>query len=171
MAFQDYNQIQNERSRLQRQLQNLEQREMQMRQFEQQQYQMTMLNNIPQVSSNRNNSNGYVWVDGENAARAWYVNAGETVLLMDSNAASFYLKSSDDTGKPLPLRIFDYVERDRSADNTKILDNKENNLDDKYVTRKEYDELQNKLSMLLENMHPKEEKKITRQNKGVNSDE
>lgn len=54
---------------------------------------------------------GINWVQGEEGARAWMVSAGNTVLLMDSDGSSFYLKSADASGMPQPLRIFDYVER------------------------------------------------------------
>ena len=39
------------------------------------------------------------------------VAANQSVLLMDSEASTFYIKSSDSSGMPLPLRIFDYTER------------------------------------------------------------
>lgn len=41
------------------------------------------------------------------------VAAGNTVLLMDSENQTFYLKSADPSGMPLPLRIFDYKEREK----------------------------------------------------------
>lgn len=56
-------------------------------------------------------SNGILWVQGEEGAKAWLVTPGQTVLLMDSDGSSFYLKSADTSGMPLPLRIFDYKER------------------------------------------------------------
>ena len=52
-----------------------------------------------------------IWVQGEPAARAYMVAAGNTVLLMDSDASTFYLKSTDASGMPQPLRTFDYEER------------------------------------------------------------
>lgn len=54
---------------------------------------------------------GILWVQGEEAAKAYMVAPGATVLLMDSEGQSFYLKSTDPQGMPLPLRIFDYIER------------------------------------------------------------
>ncbi len=56
-------------------------------------------------------ANGINWVQGEEGARAWLVNPNTTVMLMDSDGSSFYLKSADASGMPQPLRIFDYVER------------------------------------------------------------
>lgn len=54
---------------------------------------------------------GINWVQGEEGARAWLVNPSTTVMLMDSDGSSFYLKSADASGMPQPLRVFDYVER------------------------------------------------------------
>ena len=51
------------------------------------------------------------WVQGEEGAKAYMVAPGSSVMLMDSENTVFYLKSSDQSGMPLPLRIFDYTER------------------------------------------------------------
>lgn len=56
-------------------------------------------------------SNGIQWVQGEAGAKAYNVSAGQSMLLMDSESQSFYIKSTDGSGMPLPLRIFDYTER------------------------------------------------------------
>ena len=52
-----------------------------------------------------------IWVQGEEGAKAFMVAPGSSVMLMDSENTVFYLKSSDQSGMPLPLRIFDYTER------------------------------------------------------------
>ena len=54
---------------------------------------------------------GILWVQGEAGAKSFLVAPGQSVLLMDSESNSFFIKSSDASGMPLPLRIFDYVER------------------------------------------------------------
>ncbi|MBQ8551735.1 MAG: hypothetical protein IJ428_02855 [Clostridia bacterium] len=54
------------------------------------------------------------WVQGEEGAKAYLVAAGNTVLLMDSENTTFYLKSTDPSGMPMPLKIFDYTERTQS---------------------------------------------------------
>lgn len=53
---------------------------------------------------------GINWVQGEAGARAIVVPAGQKVLLMDSENNVFYVKSSDVSGMPLPLRTFEYKE-------------------------------------------------------------
>lgn len=52
-----------------------------------------------------------IWVQGEEGAKSYLVAAGNTVLLMDSESDTFYLKEVDKHKKPKPLRIFDYTER------------------------------------------------------------
>ena len=56
-----------------------------------------------------------IWVQGEEGAKAYMVAAGNSVLLMDSENSSFYIKSTDASGMPLPLRVFDYKERTTAA--------------------------------------------------------
>lgn len=55
--------------------------------------------------------NGIQWVQGEAGAKAYLISPGASVMLMDSEGQSFYIKSADGSGMPMPLRIFDYVER------------------------------------------------------------
>ena len=56
-------------------------------------------------------SNNLIWVQGENSAKSYPVSAGQSMLLMDSENPVMYIKSTDQSGMPLPLRIFDYKER------------------------------------------------------------
>lgn len=63
--------------------------------------------NYQNVPSN----NGIVWVQGEAGAKSYLVGAGQSVLLMDSESSTFYIKSTDNSGMPMPLRVFDYKER------------------------------------------------------------
>lgn len=87
---------------------------------------------------------GILWVQGESAARSYLVAPNTTVLLMDSESQVFYLKSTDTSGMPMPLRIFDYTERTQqnvTQNAPQASQNSQTNLDDKYVTRQEYDAL------------------------------
>ena len=90
------------------------------------------------------------WVQGEAGARSVPVPAGQKALLMDSETNVFYVKSSDTSGMPLPLRIFEYKEIDRSITNTS--DGRE----DKYVTHEELNKI---LAELKGGQEQKEEKK------------
>lgn len=60
----------------------------------------------PQQQAN----SGLIWVQGETGAKGYLVAPNNTVLLMDSEANQFYLKSTDGSGMPLPLRVFKYEE-------------------------------------------------------------
>ena len=84
---------------------------------------------------------GVIWVQGEEAAKAYMVAAGNSVLLMDSEASTFYLKSTDQSGMPQPLRVFDYTERTQKQEPT-LPQTQE------YVTRQEFDALAAKLEAL-----------------------
>ena len=55
--------------------------------------------------------NGIIWVQGEEGAKGYLVAPGENRLLMDSENSTFYIKSTDASGMPMPLRVFDYTER------------------------------------------------------------
>lgn len=54
---------------------------------------------------------GINWVQGVEAAKGYFVLPGNSVLLLDSEAQCFYIKSVDASGVPAPLRVFDYTER------------------------------------------------------------
>ena len=58
------------------------------------------------------NNGGFVWVQGEAAAKAYPVAAGNSVLLMDSEAPILYMKSTDVSGRPLPMETYDLVKRE-----------------------------------------------------------
>ncbi len=78
-------------------------------------------------------SNGILWVQGEAGAKSWAVAPGKSVLLMDSESNKFYIKSSDPSGMPMPLRVFDYTEQTGKTEEVKI-DTSE------FVTKKEFEE-------------------------------
>lgn len=67
---------------------------------------------VPQLQNQQPvNDTGILWVQGEAGAKSWAVAPGKSVMLMDSESNTFYIKSSDNSGMPMPLRIFDYTER------------------------------------------------------------
>lgn len=64
----------------------------------------------PTFTSNQYpNRNGILWVQGDAGAKSFIVGAGQTVLLMDSEADKFYIKSADMSGMP-SMRTFEYSE-------------------------------------------------------------
>ena len=70
-------------------------------------YQMQQ-QNVPQAQNNA--QTGIIWVQGVEGAKAYPVGAGNNVLLMDSEESIFYIKSTDPSGMPMPLRAFKYSE-------------------------------------------------------------
>lgn len=83
-----------------------------------------------------------IWVQGEEGAKAYMVAAGNSILLMDSESSVFYIKSTDVSGMPQPLRIFDYTERG------KISPQKAETADGRFVTREEFDALRARFDAL-----------------------
>lgn len=104
----------------------------------QMQYQMPQ--NIPQTTSQTQNSNGIIWVQGEAAAKSYLVAPNQSVLLMDSEEPTFYIKSSDPSGMPLPLRIFDYTERNGAQNLPPAASNISSVDMTNYITREEFEE-------------------------------
>lgn len=96
------------------------------------------------VGATQPTQNGIIWVSGEAGAKGYMVGAGQSVLLMDAEGSSFYIKSSDASGMPLPLRIFDYTERTSAPQNIPAAADME-----KYVTREEFAKWAKKLKESL----------------------
>lgn len=82
-------------------------------------------NYIPQQQVPQQNDNGILWVQGEAGAKSWAVAPGKSVMLMDSESNTFYIKSSDQSGMPMPLRIFDYKERTQQQQQTPVVHQQE----------------------------------------------
>ena len=93
--------------------------------------------------------NAINWVQGEAGAKSVPVAPGQKVLLMDSETNVFYVKSSDVSGMPLPLRIFEYKEVNKVAS-----DEVNASAQNTYVTHEELEQALAKLKS-----EPKEEKK------------
>ncbi len=67
------------------------------------------------VQNQQAGQNSIIWIQGEQAAKSYMVAPNTTVLLMDSESQRFYLKSSDASGMPQPLRVFEYTETTQTA--------------------------------------------------------
>lgn len=101
--------------------------------------------NYSQTQQNPNN--GIIWVQGEAAAKAYSVPPNSQVILMDSEGECFYIKATDASGMPLPLRTFEYKEivktetpqESRSAQPQQSFD------PDKYVSKEEFDNLKKQI--------------------------
>ena len=118
----------------------------------QNQYQQAV--NVPQMQTlpQQQVNQGLLWVSGEIGAKSYLVAPNSTVLLMDSDSSRFYLKSADNAGMP-SLRIFEYSEvtnTHTTSVNAPNLD--ENVLNDKFVTREEYEGLKRQYEAIMERL-------------------
>ena len=79
-------------------------------------------------------SNSFAWVQGEASAKAYPVAPGNTILLMDSEAPILYMKSTDMSGRPLPMEtryLVSKEEYDRIQNGAEI--------NPSYVTKEDFD--------------------------------
>lgn len=116
----------------------------------QQPVQTQQMPTVPQVQNTQQSGSGILWVQGESAARSYNVAPGMSVMLMDSDSNTFFIKSADASGMPLPLRIFDYTERtQQSQQHSPIVDQSQNMQEidmSEYVTREEFEQRISELS-------------------------
>lgn len=103
------------------------------------QYQSPTQPQVPQTNQ------GILWVQGEAGAKSYLVAPNTSVLLMDSENSQFYIKTTDQAGMPT-LRTFVYQEVTGAPQDAQK--QAEKNLDDKYVTRQEYNDLRGKYEEL-----------------------
>lgn len=108
------------------------------------QQQVQTVQPVPQTNQ------GLLWVQGEAGAKSYLVAPNTTVLLMDSEGSRFYLKSTDNAGMP-NLRTFEYKEVLHNAQ--QINQDEQINLDNKYVTREEYQALQTQYMEIMEKLN------------------
>lgn len=86
-----------------------------------------------------------IWVQGEGGAKSFLVAPGQSLILMDSEAEVFYIKSTDASGVPMPLRIFDYKERATGAQRPAQAAQATQT---DYVTREEFEALAAKIAAM-----------------------
>ena len=95
------------------------------------------------MPQNTQQNTGITWVQGENSAKSYPVAAGQSVLLMDSENPVMYIKSTDQSGVPMPLRIFDYKERSQMRSNAQ----EERKID--YISRDEFNAFKDEIKAEL----------------------
>lgn len=121
----------------------------------QQQYPIQQTVSNTPISSN-NNSASIIWVQGEAGAKAYPVAPGNSVLLMDSESECFYIKSTDASGIPMPLRVFAYnevVQTQQQEAPTSQIDTSQ------FVTRSELEELREMINELRPKQMSRKENK------------
>lgn len=112
-------------------------------------------------SQNYSNQNGnqqqatanLIWVQGEASAKAYPVASGQSVLLMDSEDSIMYIKSTDQSGMPQPLRVFEYKER-TGHQNASVIASKPS---EEYVSRKEFEAFREAVRKEIKGIRPEEE--------------
>lgn len=105
---------------------------------------------IPQPAPVQNNQSSLIWVQGIEAAKSYLVAPNTTVLLMDSEKERFFLKSSDASGMPLPLRVFEYTETTQNTQKT-VSDPVAMDFSS-YATKAEFDAFRGEIQGLLKNV-------------------
>lgn len=71
--------------------------------------QLTQLKAQPMYQPTQQNTGNLLWVQGEAGAKSYLIAPGNTLLLMDSEAERFYIKSVEPNGIP-QTRTFEYRE-------------------------------------------------------------
>ena len=94
----------------------------------------------PQTPQVMNNNTVFAWVQGENGGKAYPLGPNCRAFLFDSEKDSFYVKTTDQSGMPQPLRSFDYFERTESASDNQQIDTSN------FVTKEELEEALSKLN-------------------------
>ena len=115
-----------------------------------------MPQNQPQMMPNAQpqQSNGIIWVLGENAAKAYPVASGQTVILMDREEPVMYMKSTDQSGMPQPLRIFELHERTAETKQSAVT---KSAITEDFVSRKEFEEFREDVKRSIKGMRRHEE--------------
>lgn len=134
---------------------------MQLRQNQQMQNMQQMpMQPTMQMPAQQPASNGIIWVQGEEGAKAYLTSPNTSVMLMDSEKNTFYIKASDQSGMPLPLRVFDYVERTIEG-NAPTQAMQQPNIES--VTREEFDALAAKVNSIMMQETPKAKRTVAKE--------
>ena len=105
----------------------------------------------PTMPSNgvQNTGSNLTWVQGEASAKSYPVGNGQSVLLMDSEDSVFYIKSTDQSGMPMPLRVFDYSERKTEKKEGSVVAQPTTD----YVSRDEFEKFKEDISRIITPKH------------------
>lgn len=107
---------------------------------------------MPSMTNSNQGATDIIWVQGLAGAKAYPVAAGRSGLLMDSEDSIFYIKTTDQSGMPQPLRIFRYDEISEGSTQSGIIDT--SNL----ITREEFDEVVGHLQKIIDDLSSKQTK-------------
>lgn len=82
------------------------------------------------------------YVQGEAAAKSYPVAPGQFAILIDTEVPVIYTKTTDQFGRPLPLKILDYKERVPAV--------QLNQTNDNYVTKDELDKFKDDIKATIQ---------------------
>lgn len=109
---------------------------------------LSQLKNPYQTQTNT----GLLWVQGENAAKAWMVAPGNTLALWDTEAPMIYVKSVDPSGLPT-IKKYRWEEVSAEPENHSC------KCSDKFISKEEFSELKtsvNEIAKKLEDLTKEE---------------
>lgn len=101
--------------------------------------QQTGYNYTQQTNNQQNNRIICEYVQGEEAAKSYPVAPGQFAVLLDIEKPVIYTKTTDQFGRPQPIKILDYVERNQQP--TPQTGN--------FVTKEDFDSFKNEIKDLL----------------------
>ena len=93
-----------------------------------------------QQQSSQSSQDERIWVTSQSAAEAYLVASNGFVRLWDSSCNKFYEKSADYSGRPYPMKVYEYKEV------TGQTEPQENN---NYVSVDEFTEFKNKVNEFI----------------------
>lgn len=102
--------------------------------------QQTGFNYMQQQNNQQNNRIICEYVQGEEAAKSYPVAPGQFAVLLDIEKPVIYTKTTDQLGRPQPIKILDYVERVQ----TQAVSQQSN-----FVTKDDFDAFKNEMRDLL----------------------
>lgn len=106
-------------------------------------------NQIPniqqQMSQPVQNGGSFYFVNSQKEVDEWVVGAGQTVFFFERNNPIFYIKSVAQNGLSQPIEIYDYSQRLSESPEINLKD-----VDDKYITREEFEALKAELEAIKE---------------------
>ena len=113
------------------------------------------LQQVQQPQQQQTYNQGLLWVQGEAGAKSFLVAPGASVLLMDSEASKFYIKSADNAGMP-NMRTFEYKEALTNQNPQPLEESKAAG----YATQEEIAELKKQIEELKQKLEEKHESTI-----------
>lgn len=113
------------------------------------------LQQFQQPQQQQTYNQGLLWVQGEAGAKSFLVAPGASVLLMDSEASKFYIKSADNAGMP-NMRTFEYKEALTNQNPQPLEESKAAG----YATQEEIAELKKQIEELKQKLEEKHESTI-----------